>query len=398
MLTTRTPHTTHHLHLCRRLPGAVSADLYYLHLTGDAERWRWVATMKMMGQPQRTFFPRLPSFFALIFLFKGFKLRKQSHLSAGENMSTDANANEVEGLQDQQRAKDFLDGIKLEMHRPSMWFSANGDKAWAEKWFLAYSAVWPLLFGGWTQSGLHLLAGDTGNLAVTLAIASPNVLVPWLFRPMGSYWFKFNVWIAVFVFVASYFWTEYFFDVLGMNYNFPHLAWNFDSVLVGTGRQRVPVMMYFHAHYFFVTYHTLSVIVIRFLRQAMSRCVPDSSVGLPLLAVEVAAFAGTAVFFAYMEIYFTTMDAIKEQFNYVDLDWALSWGVALYSCYFVCSFPMVYWLDELPGVEHSWSMRRVVESALSAGMMGFILLDIVAQFVIVDWAGASANGAGTCRQ
>ena len=45
-------------------------------------------------------------FFALIFLFKGFKLRKQSHLSAGENMSTDANANEVEGLQDQQRAEE----------------------------------------------------------------------------------------------------------------------------------------------------------------------------------------------------------------------------------------------------------------------------------------------------
>ena len=37
-----------------------------------------------------------------------------------------------------------------------------------------------------------------------------------------------------------------------MNYNFPHLQWNLDAVLLGSGRQRVPLMMYIHAHYFFV--------------------------------------------------------------------------------------------------------------------------------------------------
>ena len=130
------------------------------------------------------------------------------------------------------------------------WLSANPDKAWAERFFLYYSAVWPLLFGAWTQSGVHLQFGDVGNLAVTLTIASPNVLVPWAFAPplygddtgktlvhwSERYWFKFNVWIAVFVFVASYFWTEYFFDVLRMTYNFPHLEWNLDSVLLGSGQ------------------------------------------------------------------------------------------------------------------------------------------------------------------
>ena len=31
-----------------------------------------------------------------------------------------------------------------------------------------------------------------------------------------------------------------------MNYNFPHLRWNLDAVLLGSGRQRVPLMMYIH--------------------------------------------------------------------------------------------------------------------------------------------------------
>lgn len=98
------------------------------------------------------------------------------------------------------------------------------------------------------MSGLHLLVGDAGNLVVTIAIGSPNVLGPLLFSPAvpggksassaivpwhSRYWFKFNLWIAVFSFVASYFWTEYFFDVLRMNYNFQHLTWNLDAVLLG---------------------------------------------------------------------------------------------------------------------------------------------------------------------
>eukprot|EP01046_Picozoa_sp_COSAG06_P005575 COSAG06_NODE_250_length_19080_cov_6.483029_15_plen_76_part_00 len=40
------------------------------------------------------------------------------------------------------------------------------------------------------------------------------------------------------------------------------------------------------------------------------------------------------------------MDAIKEQFSYDDMDWALSKGAMCYACYFIASFPMVYWLDE----------------------------------------------------
>jgi cycloeucalenol cycloisomerase len=260
-------------------------------------------------------------------------------------------------------------------------FSSNPDKAWAEKWFLAYSPVWPLLFGAWSMSGLHLQAGDAGNLVATALIALPNVAVPALLCPSQlrwheTYWFKFSLWIGIFSFVASYFFTEYFFDVLGMVYNFPHLRWNADSGLVGSGRQVVPVMMYLHAWYFFVTYHTCSVIVIRAIRTA------PGLRRLPWLA-NTLSIALSAWLFAWGEIYGTTLEAIREQFTYRDMDWALSWGALCYACYFVSSFPMVCGLDESPG--ERWSLRRTTESALAAAMMAFLLLDAVTQYVVTDW-------------
>jgi len=260
-------------------------------------------------------------------------------------------------------------------------WSENPDKAWAERWFLAYSPVWPALFGMWCMSGWHLLVGDLGNLAVTLLIASPNVVVPALFCPSKmpwyqTYWFKFSLWIWIFSFMASYFFTEYFFDVLGMVYKFPHLTWNLDAVLLGAGKQVVPVMMYFHAWYFFITYHTCSVIFIRMIRTA------PGFRDWPLLA-NVFSIAFSACLFAGGEIFGTTLEAIKDQFTYQNMDWALTWGTLCYSCYFIASFPMVFPMDETKTT--SWSLERTIESSLAASMLAFLLLDIVAQFVITDW-------------
>jgi len=263
-----------------------------------------------------------------------------------------------------------------------MVFSENPDKAWAEKFFLAYSPVWPALFGAWTTSGLHLHAGDFGNLAVTILFASPNVIVPLLFCPTTNrpfwetYWFKFEVWVGIFTFVASYFFTEYFFDILGMTYHFPHLSWNFDSLLVGSGKQVVPVMMYVHAWYFLITYHACSVVFIRVIRTApLAREWPTIA---SFFSVIFAAWL-----FAWGEIFGTTLEAIKDQFTYKDMDWALSWGAMLYACYFVSSFPIVFPLDEHRG-EH-WTMWQTVQSALAAAMISFIMLDVSAQFLITEW-------------
>jgi len=91
----------------------------------------------------------------------------------------------------------------------------------------------------------------------------------------------------------------------------------------------------------------------------------------------------SAFFFAWAEIKFTTMDAIKDQFAYGNMNWALTWGAGIYACYFLASFPVVQWLDET--VDDRWTLRRTIENALAAGMVGFILVDLFCQFIVPNY-------------
>ena len=257
------------------------------------------------------------------------------------------------------------------------WFSANPDKAWAEKFFLAYSPVWMAAFGFYQRSRLGDGLGDVGNFLITFAIFLPVWIGPALLydaRAAGlrwyeTYWFKFNVFIFIFVWVGSYFLSEYFFDVMGMVYNFPHLQWTFDSALLGSGKQVVPVVMYLSAHYFFVTYHSTAIVVLRRVR--------TSRFGGHPVAV-VAAIAAAAWFWAWAEIRLTTDPSLSDQFRYEDMAWALRWGAVFYACYFIVSFPMLYRLDEDPAAR--WTVGRTAIEALACSMLVLTLLDLVTLF------------------
>jgi len=267
--------------------------------------------------------------------------------------------------------------------RAGRWLSQNPSKAWGEKFFLAYTPVWIAAFGLFQRSGVSERLGDLGNLLLTAAIAAPLLVVPLLIRDESSlgrtwyrtYAFKFAVWVFVFAAIGTYFLTEYFFDVLGMVYHYPQLTWSLDSALLGSGKQTVPLMMYLHAWYFFASYHTASVIVIRRVR--------TSRFGGNLLGSAVAVVV-TAWFFAWAEVFFTTGPSVAHQFRYEDGAWMLRWGTWFYACYFVVSFPMVYRLDEKPGDD--WPLSRVVIEALAAGMLVFFLLDLVTHAIGARWA------------
>ena len=255
------------------------------------------------------------------------------------------------------------------------WFSANPDKAWGEKFFLVYTPLWMAAFGIYQRSRIGDGLGDFGNLAVAFAIFAPLWIVPALFADTGrrwheSYWFKFNLWILIYSGIGSYFLTEYFFDVLGMVYNYPHLTWTFDSELVGSGKQVVPLTMYLHAHYFFIGYHTTAVIVMRRVRTSPLNAHP---------VVGALVVAAAAWFWAWAEIRLTTSPSLADQFRYEDLAWALRWGALVYACYFIVSFPMVYRLDE--DADEPWSLGRTANEGLAAGMLTFILLDLATKWV-----------------
>ena len=154
------------------------------------------------------------------------------------------------------------------------WFSRNPSKAWGEKFFLAYTPFWIAAMGVLMATGTGKRWGDLGLNLAMLAIFAPLLVVPLavrdettLGRPWWrTYWCKFNVWIGIYAGIGSYFGSEYFFDVLGMVYNYPQLSWRLDSALLGSGTQTVPFIMYPSAHFYFVTYHTVGVIVLRRFR------------------------------------------------------------------------------------------------------------------------------------
>jgi cycloeucalenol cycloisomerase len=71
--------------------------------------------------------------------------------------------------------------------------------------------------------------GEWGYLSLGFIAALPCVLLPPLLQPAAErekplwqrYWVKANVWIAVFSFIGNYFWTHYFYRLLGASYTFP---------------------------------------------------------------------------------------------------------------------------------------------------------------------------------
>ena len=258
------------------------------------------------------------------------------------------------------------------------WFSTNPDKAWGERFFLAYSPYWIVGMGVLMQSGVGSRWGDVALNAAMLVLWVPALLVPAILHGSGAagrpwhrtYWFKFNLWIAIFSGVGSYFGSEYFFDVLGMIYRYPQLQWNLDATLLGSGQQRVPLIMYWSAHFYFLTYHTASVVLMRRVR--------TSALGRLPLAWPVTVVAA-AYCFAWAETYAMAGGAIAENFGYRDLARMLRWGSLYYALYFVVSFPMVYRLDE--AAADDWSLGRTAIDALAAGMLVLFLLDGATKFV-----------------
>ncbi len=77
-------------------------------------------------------------------------------------------------------------------------------------------------------------------MAIGLAAAAPCVALPWCLggpergRPLGQrYWVKANLWIAILSFVGNYFWTHYFYALLGARYTFP--SWQLNGVRGAAG-------------------------------------------------------------------------------------------------------------------------------------------------------------------
>lgn len=256
------------------------------------------------------------------------------------------------------------------------WLAANPDKAFAEKWFLIYSPIWMTLMGLVMATGLVDKFGETIYNLWGMLIMAPFLLLPALVAKSRSdlhvnqawydqFWFKSNLYMWSFSFFGSYFGSEYFFDVLGMVYDYPMIEkTNLDSALLGSGEQRVPWVMYPLAHAYFMTYHTTAVVVLRRLKTS---ALPAKMLLWPLMVFVIGYF------WAWMETKAMANPFIEQSFYYKDMARMLAFGSIMYSFYFISSFPIYYFLDE--NREKPWSLWYTFMASCTAGLLTLYLLD-----------------------
>jgi cycloeucalenol cycloisomerase len=263
------------------------------------------------------------------------------------------------------------------------WFSANDDKAWAEKFYLTFIPVF-FAYNALIQGMGWLDVGNFWHFTQNFLMWFPYcVMLPWYLRRkqpipfFKQWWFKFQLYLVTFVFFMTYFNTEYFFKALGMRYNFPQVTWYFDSAYLGPDQataldedQRIPIGMYLNAIAFFVVYHIAAIIVIRRLYGLF----PSRSRLTQIATFLVAAWA-TALFFAWAESYFYMTASASGNVWYINLPWQLQVGSWFYMLYFICSFPNIYGLDESPN-QQPWSLRRVATEAAAISMLVLLLCDL----------------------
>lgn len=244
------------------------------------------------------------------------------------------------------------------------WLSTNPSKRWAEVFYLAYSPFWIL----WAllilvPFQLYEYCENWGYLMIGLAVALPCFILPIFLQSKADrakpwhqrYWVKANVWMAIFGYAGNYFWTHYFFKVLGATYTMKSFRIN-----------DVPYVMFLMTHGYFLFYHTLSNVLLRRTSTALSKSSPFVRRSAMTLVIFTLAYAT-----AFME---TLTIAHYPYYTFVDRDKMYTWGSLFYAIYFFVSFPMFYRMDEYPSKK--WSVSDAAIDSLAASMLVTILLDL----------------------
>jgi cycloeucalenol cycloisomerase len=212
----------------------------------------------------------------------------------------------------------------------------NAAKREFEIFALHYTAIWIGVFALVILWQLYESFTAESYLMLCVPLALPFLLQPLLFPLQAEkclplflrYSFKANVWLAIFSFVGNYWYTHYFYSVLKASYTFPAHRLN-----------DVPIALYFATHFYFVTYHTLSNLL---LRRIETRYAPGLSRSF--------FFWGSVLAFSYFTAFMETLTISSfPYYSFQDRFLAYTLGSAFYGLYFIVSFPVFYRIDEKMG-------------------------------------------------
>jgi cycloeucalenol cycloisomerase len=184
-------------------------------------------------------------------------------------------------------------------------------------------------------------------IAIPLIWPSPEeAKVEWYKR----YTFKANVWVAAFNFIGNYFWTHYFFALLGASYTFP----------IKYTLNKIPPVCFLLTQPYFQTYHAFSNLLLRFVRRKMRPTWLRFFVAcLTVLAV--------ALFWALAE---TVTISSFPYYSFTDRTRMYQIGTGFYALYFIVSFPMFIRIDEDGSTK--WTWNKALIDSLAAAMIVFV--------------------------
>ena len=246
-----------------------------------------------------------------------------------------------------------------------------------EMYALCYSPIWMGAFGVIVAFGLYESFTAWTYNVVCVGLSLPYLLQPVLIpsalfgspdalRPLSDrYAAKANLWIAVYSFIGNYWYTHYFYSVLGAEYTMPSHRLN-----------GVPVALYFATHFYFSAYHAFSNCCLRWV-------VTSYRPGGARTALYAAVVAALSYFTAFME---TLTISSFPYYSFEDRNMAYTVGSAFYGIYFLVSFPAFHAFDgdvDLDGGGGGSRPRRAVTmwdafvSSCGHSMMILCLLDFV---------------------
>lgn len=252
---------------------------------------------------------------------------------------------------------------------------------------LGWSAVWISVMAVVMLTGAWRAFSELAYLALGFGLGLPTLLLPLVSphpsergRPWADrYAVRVNLWIAVVVWVGSYFITHYFFDVMGMRYGFPvEIHW--EAAIVGRSDQSVPLFLYPLTQAYFITYYTIMAVVLRW-----ARSVPALQRGVGYAVVTIALCYGVA----WAETTAMAVELLRDVFSYASRERMMAFGSLFYALLFLCTLPLFTALE--PELDRDPSHRRPLRTlaleALGASALGMALMDVVS-----SWLGPLATG------
>lgn len=249
----------------------------------------------------------------------------------------------------------------LQKFTPESMPNPNDTKLQLESFSFKYTLIWVLFFTIIIAGKIYESMDEWGYVLVCVGLALPFLVQPILYpMPLEKdvsifkrYSFKANVWIAIFSFVGNYWYTHYFYAVLKAKYNFPAHRLN-----------DVPIALYFATHFYFMTYHTLSNKILRYIE---SSYVPGFKRTL--------LFWSATCAFAYFTAYGETLSiSAFPCYTFEDRELVYVIGSAFYGIYFLVSYPIFY------SMPVNASLYQYIMEAMGASMLVLTLLDLCRLF------------------